>query len=118
MRLEGLCKSKKKINDLIGNRTRDLPACSIVLQPTTLSRVPMYIGLYMEGFKYNRYHMLCPKLVLLISTCCLRTGAEKNIWTEDGRNRGRCRTCSLRQVKLEWLKEDEIDRTCSKYAGA
>jgi hypothetical protein len=27
-------------NDLIGNRIRDLPVCSIVLQPTTLLRAP------------------------------------------------------------------------------
>jgi hypothetical protein len=37
MRLEGLGKLKKKIH-LIGTRTRDLPVCSIVPQPTTLPR--------------------------------------------------------------------------------
>jgi hypothetical protein len=30
----------EKSNDLIGNRTRDLPACSIVPQPTTLPCAP------------------------------------------------------------------------------
>jgi hypothetical protein len=35
MRLEGLGKFKKS-SDLIGNRTRYLPAYSIVPQPTTL----------------------------------------------------------------------------------
>jgi hypothetical protein len=30
----------KKTNDIIGNRTRYLPACSIVPQPTTLPRAP------------------------------------------------------------------------------
>jgi hypothetical protein len=40
VRLEGLGKLKKRIHDLIGNRTRDLPACSRVLQPTTLPLVP------------------------------------------------------------------------------
>jgi hypothetical protein len=30
--------SIEQSNDLIGHRTRDLPAYSIVLQPTTLSR--------------------------------------------------------------------------------
>jgi hypothetical protein len=35
MRLEGLGQLKKS-NDLIEIRTRDLPACSIVPQPTTL----------------------------------------------------------------------------------
>jgi hypothetical protein len=40
VRLEGSGKLKKS-NDLIGNRTRDLPACSIVPQPTTLPHVPL-----------------------------------------------------------------------------
>jgi hypothetical protein len=38
VRLEGLGRLKKKSDDLIGKRTRDLPACSIVPQPTTLPR--------------------------------------------------------------------------------
>jgi hypothetical protein len=36
----GRIRSIEKPNDLIENRTRDLPASSIVLQPTTLSRAP------------------------------------------------------------------------------
>jgi hypothetical protein len=36
---EGLGKLKKK-SQLIGNRTRDLPACSIVPQPATPPRAP------------------------------------------------------------------------------
>jgi hypothetical protein len=36
--LEGLSKLKNKFNDLIGIRTRDLPVCSILPQPTTLPR--------------------------------------------------------------------------------
>jgi hypothetical protein len=39
VRLEGLGKLKKS-SDFIGTWTRDLPACSIVPQPTTLPRVP------------------------------------------------------------------------------
>jgi hypothetical protein len=39
VRLEGLHKLKKKIH-LIGTRTRNLPACSTVSQPTTLPRTP------------------------------------------------------------------------------
>jgi hypothetical protein len=39
MRLEGLGQSKK-FNDHIGNQSRDLPACSIISQPTTLPRAP------------------------------------------------------------------------------
>jgi hypothetical protein len=44
-RPEGLCQLKKS-NDTIGNRTRDLPACSAVPQPTAPLRAPMYIGMY------------------------------------------------------------------------
>jgi hypothetical protein len=32
--------TEKESNDLIGNQTRDLPACSIVPRPTTLPRAP------------------------------------------------------------------------------
>jgi hypothetical protein len=35
----------KNANDLIGNRTRDFPACSIMPQPTTLPRADIYIGI-------------------------------------------------------------------------
>jgi hypothetical protein len=37
-------RSIEKSNDLIGIRTRDLPACSIVPQPTTLPRAPTESG--------------------------------------------------------------------------
>jgi hypothetical protein len=37
LRVEGLGQLKT-LNDLIGIRTRDLPACTIVSQPTTLPR--------------------------------------------------------------------------------
>jgi hypothetical protein len=39
VRLEELSKLKKS-NDLIGNQSHDLPACSIVPQATTLSLAP------------------------------------------------------------------------------
>jgi hypothetical protein len=32
----------KKLEDLIGSRTRDLPGCSIVPQTTALPRAPEY----------------------------------------------------------------------------
>jgi hypothetical protein len=44
VRLEGLGQLKRS-NDLIGKRTRDLQACSIVPQPTTLTCAP-FKGLY------------------------------------------------------------------------
>jgi hypothetical protein len=38
-----MIRSIEKYNDLIGIQTRDLPACSIVPQPTTLPRAPAII---------------------------------------------------------------------------
>jgi hypothetical protein len=37
-RLEGLGELKKKYNDVIGNRTRDLPACRTEPQPAPTAR--------------------------------------------------------------------------------
>jgi hypothetical protein len=42
----------KNSNDTIGNRTRDLPACSAVSQPTAPPRTPFYTIVsrkYLEG---------------------------------------------------------------------
>ena len=36
----------KNYNDTIGNRTRGLPACSAVPQPTAPPRAPIYIYIY------------------------------------------------------------------------
>jgi len=36
--------SMKNSNDTIGNRTRDLPTCSAVPQPTALPRELKYVG--------------------------------------------------------------------------
>jgi hypothetical protein len=38
--------SRKNSNDTIGNRTRDLPICSVVPQPTSPPRAPIYIYIY------------------------------------------------------------------------
>jgi hypothetical protein len=40
VRLEILSKLKKKFNDLIRTRTRDLPVCRIAHQPSMLQRAP------------------------------------------------------------------------------
>jgi hypothetical protein len=47
VRLEGFGQLKKS-NYLIGTRTRDLPACTIVPQPTTLPRAPNQIHIHVE----------------------------------------------------------------------
>jgi hypothetical protein len=52
----------KKFNDLIGNRTGDLPACSIVPQRTTLQRVPFL------------WHHFCFSFSPLSFTFCISFG--------------------------------------------
>jgi hypothetical protein len=42
-------RSIEESNDFIGNRTRDLPACSIMPQPTTLPRALMALWRYYPG---------------------------------------------------------------------
>jgi hypothetical protein len=67
--------SMKNSNDTIGNRTRDLPACSAMPQPTALPRAPLfYVGVqfvclkrrtWFEGvFEYNPVdYVPCTELV-------------------------------------------------------
>jgi hypothetical protein len=50
VRLEGLGQLKHS-SDLIGNRNRDLPACSMVPQPSTLRRAPVK---WLYGVKYGK----------------------------------------------------------------
>jgi hypothetical protein len=55
---------EKKIH-LIGTRTRDLPACSIVPQPTTLPRAP-------RNYDLQRFNYLCGTIKhTLLKTLCL-----------------------------------------------
>ena len=49
----GRIMSMKKSNDTIGNRTRDLPACSAVPQPTAPPRAP--IQLLVDGVLTPKY---------------------------------------------------------------
>jgi hypothetical protein len=54
-------KSIKNLNDPIGNRTRDLPACSVVPQPTAPPPTPTYIVGYLDWYdpvKYNCLYMV------------------------------------------------------------
>jgi hypothetical protein len=44
----GRIRSIKKCNNLIGNRTGDLPTCRTMPQPTTLTRVPFYLLTYVN----------------------------------------------------------------------
>jgi len=51
--------SKKNSNDLIGNRTRDLPACSAVPQPTSPSHAPKYLRAHVNIFHGKYSELLC-----------------------------------------------------------
>jgi hypothetical protein len=53
MRLEGLSELKKS-SHLFGNQTRDLPACGIVPQPTTLSHATLTYKYIITIFSTDR----------------------------------------------------------------
>jgi hypothetical protein len=57
----GRIKSIEKSSDLIGNKTRDLPACSIVPQTTTLLRVPVITSVFCiyVRFAMSTKHLTC-----------------------------------------------------------
>jgi len=57
--------SMKNSNDTIGNRTRDLPACSAVPQPTALPRAPILPYIHSENTK--RVSSLGLRIILLTS---------------------------------------------------
>jgi hypothetical protein len=57
MRLEGVGKFKK-CSDLTGNRTRKLPACSIVPQRTTLPRAPYINIILLQLSIFGLFRML------------------------------------------------------------
>jgi hypothetical protein len=52
----GRIRSIKKSNYHIGNRIRDLPACSLVPQPTTLPRVPIILIYYYYYYYQHHQH--------------------------------------------------------------
>jgi hypothetical protein len=68
VRVEGVGKLKKKKINLIGGRSRDIPACSIVLQPTTLPRAPSILS---NGIKIFFVWFLWPQFGNLIVTLCI-----------------------------------------------
>jgi hypothetical protein len=62
--MAGRIMSMKNFNDIIGNRTRDLLACSTVPQPTAPPRDTgvYYVGLYKRGANWISHilrHELC-----------------------------------------------------------
>jgi hypothetical protein len=70
-------RSIEKSNDTIGNRTRDLPACSIVPQPTTLRFKKSYIlgnNFYLKKMKQTavcmiQIHSEFASNVMMLHTC-------------------------------------------------
>jgi len=48
--------SMKNSSDIIGNRTRDLPACSAVPQPSSLPHVPTSATMLRKFWLFLRYH--------------------------------------------------------------
>jgi len=63
--------SMKNSNDTIGNRTRDLPACSAVPQPTAPQRAPFSVSMllfYVRESKYDK--VVTPRHVVILANTC------------------------------------------------
>jgi hypothetical protein len=67
-----MIRSIEKFSDLIGNLIRGLPACSIVPQPTTLPRVPIYILVLIYLFPL----LGTPEVVVFVK-CCISSTVSK-----------------------------------------
>jgi hypothetical protein len=65
MRLEGL-RQLKNFSNLNGNRTRDLPSCGIVPQPTTLRRAVLYI--YVRGLNVGLVFLMLAEIAFEINS--------------------------------------------------
>jgi hypothetical protein len=68
--ISGRIRSIEKSNDLIGNRTLDLPACSIVPRPTTLPRAlalifRIWISAILKDLYGGAFTIRMPKHVIL-----------------------------------------------------
>jgi len=59
----------KNSNETIGNQTRDLPACSVVPQPTAPPRAPVFVILSVICFTdiFNHFNKLFELLLLLFA---------------------------------------------------
>ena len=67
----------EKSNDIIGNRTRDLPACSAVPQPTVPPRAPKNTYMTNVIFK-RRVKMLNDAMFMGIELCLC---SVHRVWT-------------------------------------
>jgi hypothetical protein len=68
----GRIRSIEKSNNLIGNRTRDLPVCNIELQPTTLPRAPTFTHKWAKSVGA----LYMPKTHFVINCFIRRAGVE------------------------------------------
>jgi len=71
----------KNSNDIIGNRTRDLPACSAVPQPTAPPRAPMSLfvikGIPVCQFQYQSLSLSLPTQFRVRILSLLRNSSPK-----------------------------------------
>jgi len=67
----------KKSNDTIGNRTRDLPACSAVPQPNAPPRAPY---LKRTKFKLSKHYMKNIKIMPLLRCEVMYSGKQVAIF--------------------------------------
>jgi len=59
----------KNSNDTVGNRTRDLPTCSAVLQPTAPPRDPIIKMVEINFFYMCKTSIICTVLYFVLKFC-------------------------------------------------
>jgi len=78
--------SMKNSNDTIGNRTRDLLACSAVPQPTALQRAPFTVCVQNIIMFGSKFPYTCVHTLMFFVNLMIVYRAEKCHWIDTGIN--------------------------------
>ena len=115
----------KKSNDTIGNRTRDLPACSAVSQPTAPPRAPLYttIGTYYSSNPTRRTYSHLKRIASI--SRCIHKVVPPDDETRYARNMYKLTACqqavsiNLYDIYLllciQYQALDDGQKTCPKH---
>ena len=82
----------KNSNDTIGNRTRDLPACSVVPQPTVPPRASTFVYIFEILQHFSIYNDVINTLFSVPCRCPLKTATAMLSDEEEGLNATRGKT--------------------------
>jgi hypothetical protein len=108
VRPEGLCQ-RKKTSDIIGNRTRDLPACSAVPQPTVRRREAQHYFRWQATTQF----VFALKFLNIIHNCIIPFSWHNAGWEETQKFSELLKKKTYLKFQLKI-----IDNVCSSRGGA